>query len=560
MIQKVSETSRAISRDLVNRADRMADQFDTVIATMDFASTDILSQPEFIPSLTTLAYFDREDSRYQKDIVAALKYIEKSIYRYSLMRDFYRVSVYTELQDYYSNNFISVPERKAVADWIDDNIYLDECRSLAGRLMIMPEFKDPWNSGNEISVMGTIRAVVDFQKGNIVGFIELQSPYEVVERIFKTPDYMEISVRAVTAEGHVLYESEFERIDSNEEKISNKWFFREPYSYKTVSEYSGIRIEITRDRWIGLSPTVKTIWLFFTITMLVLFISLAGIRYFTIQLTRPIRNLREHIDKIELGSMPSSANLGNTHNEIEALDYALTLLHNRLNDAVNREMVSQSLQIQANLDALQAQVNPHFLYNLLNVISSMGLESGNEEICDVSDRIASLLRYSTSTGERDTTVREEVAHAINYLSLMKERYEHKLTYTSDIDENLLDAKIPKMILQPLVENCINHNFKTGRASVNISITGYIDSAGKWMLAIIDNGNGINEKELRRIRLRFSDIRDALESPSSNVELNLGGLGLTNTYARLFLYFHDAFTFKLENREGDGLEIRICASI
>jgi len=558
-ILKVSETSKAVSRALVLRADRMGDQFDTVLATMDFASTDILSLPEFIPSLTTLAYFDRKNSRYQKDIVEALKYVEKSIYRYSLMRDFYRVSVYTESYDIYSNNFNSVPDRKAVIDWIDNNKYLEDCRKLAGRMMIMPEFHDPWNSMNEISVMGIIRAVVDFQKGSIVGFIEIQSPYEIVEQIFSTPEYMEIHVKAVTAEGYVLYDSNSELKDPTEEK-TNRLFFREPYRYTTSSEYSGITIEISQDRWKGLSPTVKTIWIFFTITMLVLFISLAGIRYFTVQLTRPIRNLREHIDKIELGSLPSSANLSNVHNEIEALDYALTLLHNRLNDAVNREIASQSLQLQANLDALQAQVNPHFLYNLLNVISSMGLESGNEEICDVSDRIATLLRYSTSTGERDTTIRKEVSHVMNYLSLMKERYEHKLMYSSDIDDALLDVKIPKMILQPLIENSIKHNFKMGQAGVNISINGCLENNGKWKLTIIDDGNGIKEKELSQIRFRFSEIRDALNAPSSNVELNLGGLGLINTYARLFLYFHDEFTFSLENKEGGGLEICIGGSI
>ncbi|RKX97699.1 MAG: hypothetical protein DRZ90_05415 [Spirochaetes bacterium] len=549
-ISKVSKTDKAVYQDLVNRADRMSDQLDTVISTMDFASTDILSLSEFIPSLVTLAHFERDDGRYQKDIVEALKYIEKSIYRYSLMRDFYRVSVYTPSLDYYSNNFDSYPEKATIRRWLDNNIYLERSANLSGRIMVMPMYLDPWDVEGQVPVMGIIRAVDDFQEGNITGYIEVQNPYSIVEKIFNTPDEMNIGVTTRTREGEILYQS------LNSPTSRRRVFFREPYTYQTISEYSHISIEISRDRWAGISATVKTIWIFFMITMAVLFISLYGIRYFTIQLTRPLRELRKHIDTIELGSLPTSANLNYANNEIEALDFALTHFHNRLNEALKREIVSQSLQLQANFDSLQAQVNPHFLYNLLNVISSMGLESGNEEICDVCDRTAALLRYSTSTGERDTTIKFEIDHVMNYLSLLKNRYEHKLTYSCFLDEKILNVKIPKMILQPIIENSINHNFQKGRTKVHIKIKGFHNEVDGWLLCISDDGSGISENKLKQIRTRFSEIREVLNSPSSNVELNLGGLGLANTYARLFLYYQDQFRFKIDNLPKGGVEIQI----
>ncbi len=220
-------------------------------------------------------------------------------------------------------------------------------------------------------------------------------------------------------------------------------------------------------------------------------------------------------------------------------------------------MTSQSLQIQANLDALQAQVNPHFLYNLLNVISSMGLESGNEDICDICDRIASMLRYSTSTVEREASVRQEFAHARNYLSLLKERYEHKLTYECRYDKKIAEMKIPKMVLQPLIENAINHNFKEGVQKIQIDVSGQADRTGnEWLLTIGDNGKGISQEEIAAIRTRLEKIIDALESSEAGVEMSLGGLGLTNTYVRLFLFFGENFQMNIESPPEGGTRITI----
>ncbi len=328
---RISETDKRVFEDLRYRVERMSDQLDTVLTTMDYATTDTLSLAEFIPSMTTLAYFDREDEQYKPDILNALKYIEGSIYRYSLIRDFYRVAVYTPALDFYSNNFLSYPVKSDVKKWVSDNPRLERCRELSGRMYFMPKYQDPWDTKNNTDVFGIIRAVVDFQEGNTTGYIEIQNSYSVIERMFDASDELEIHTIVTTPDGDTLYKSA--ETSSNARRI----IFREPYRTSIVSQYTGIRIELSRDRWNGLSSTANTIWIFFTVSMAVLAVSLLAVRFFTLQLTHPIRQLKNHVDRIELGSSPSSANLESPHDEIEALDFALTHLQNRLNEALRRE-------------------------------------------------------------------------------------------------------------------------------------------------------------------------------------------------------------------------------
>ncbi len=109
------------------------------------------------------------------------------------------------------------------------------------------------------------------------------------------------------------------------------------------------------------------------------------------------------------------------------------------------------LQLQAQLDMLQAQVNPHFIYNTLNVISSRGILDDDEVICDICDDLAGMLRYSTDTEKKTATIRMELEYLRKYFSLMKYRYEYKLEYAIEMDPEIDEQWIPKLTVQQFVE-------------------------------------------------------------------------------------------------------------
>ncbi|QEN08133.1 HAMP domain-containing protein [Oceanispirochaeta crateris] len=542
-----SEREKQIKDDLINRGEQMASQLDTVLSTMDFVTIDLMSQWDFMPALATLSIFDRENPDNRQALVDALLTVEKSLYRYSIMRDFHRVAVYTPKGDFFSNNFIPRPASDIIKSWINDNPILKEVERRKGKILILSPYPDHWQKENKIQVFGLMRAIIGQKVSDIHGYIEVQNPYSLIEEIFTLPEDMGISVDVRTDEGMILYQS------------GQKWASQKGFSFATQLEYSHIKIKLNRSRKESLSSLYSFIFLYIIAVLCILILSLVFVRYFTLELTKPLEKLTRHINSIDLGTLPRPVDLKSSHNEIESLNYAFTLLQNRLNESIKREIVSHSLQVQANFDSLQAQVNPHFLFNILNVISSMGLESDTLEICEMCDHIASMLRYSTSTQQRDSSIRHEIEHVTDFLVLLKKRYEHKLTYSFHVNEAILDLKIPKIILQPLVENSVDHNFQSGRQSIHIEISGGpLKSPGGWYLEIQDDGCGIQREKLKNLKEEMKTVREQITIKKEIVELNLGGLGLVNTYIRLLLYFDKRLSFEIENRTSSGVRIRISA--
>ena len=131
-------------------------------------------------------------------------------------------------------------------------------------------------------------------------------------------------------------------------------------------------------------------------------------------------------------------------------------------------------EIQAQMLALQAQMNPHFLYNSLNTIGAMAEEGMTEEVTSMCQDITSILRYISSDKESVSTVEEELEHCSLYLNCMKMRFKDKFTYEFDIGDDLLDLKIPKLCIQLLIENSVKFVSKTA-PPWHIRIEGYIDA-------------------------------------------------------------------------------------
>jgi len=200
-------------------------------------------------------------------------------------------------------------------------------------------------------------------------------------------------------------------------------------------------------------------------------------------------------------------------------------------------------------------VNPHCIYNILNVLSNKGIVNGDDEICEICDNIASMLRYSTSTLKRTATIAEELEHVRKYLMLMKKRFEHRLEFEISADPEICNAAIPKIVLQQIVENSINHGFEKLQTIMYISVKGYA-SDGWWYIEITDNGQGFAPEVLNQLKIKMEEVKKELSGTESYKGLAIGGMGLINTYARLLLFHHGKFVFKLENAEGGGAKVTI----
>lgn len=257
----------------------------------------------------------------------------------------------------------------------------------------------------------------------------------------------------------------------------------------------------------------------------------------------------------EMHQFLSQSDSAGTFRQIDLKDSGVIEI-DRLRDSLNssiraQEAATESLlvmkesEIQAHMLALQAQMNPHFLYNSLNTISAMAEEGMTEEVASMCQDITSILRYISSDKESVSTVEEELEHCSLYLNCMKMRFKDKFTYEFDIDDDLLEMKIPKLCIQLLIENAVKFVSKTA-PPWHIRVEGYIDS-GQWLISVKDNGPGFDPEIDRHLRSQMDEILKYSRLPS----LELDGMGILNIFIRFYLLFGRAFLFQFGNLPEGG---------
>lgn len=227
----------------------------------------------------------------------------------------------------------------------------------------------------------------------------------------------------------------------------------------------------------------------------------------------------------------------------------------RLRENTLRELALREGALQAQLSALQAQINPHFIYNTLNIISAKSMESGNFDVIEICDQFASMLRYAMDTRSRTATMQDEIENVRNYLTLAKARYEQNLEYTIDVPDDLQDIKVPKLTLQPIVENALTHGYDGINVLRVLTITGKI-SGENLLLEVHDNGTGFSEEILQNLRQRIDDINAGKVS----TEESNGHIGLLNTCLRLYYYSKGSIQMSIRNDNGAVITFSLPVSL
>jgi two-component system sensor histidine kinase YesM len=546
-------------------SEKMSQQLDNVIHPMEFITTQLLSDSTAISSLTSLAAVNRDDPRNIAYIDDARRKITGILETYAIDRSFYRVNVFNNRGDFITSNFRILDKSGDLTGLIGGFGWTKDADSRKGKFVVLPPYRDPW-AVNGIRVFGLARSVQWPNSG--MGYIEIQNPYSQLEDIFAVPDKASTKVIAVVDSGELFYsggltdqplldyyaELAADGIDSVS-VVRNAVTGEDEIVAASGSDYTGISIVIAQDRDVLLEPLLFTRNTTFLICFIVIAVSLVYIYIFSRQLTKPIRRLKEKMEETELGNLRKDINLHSSNNEIESLNGSFQKLLERLRESVSREIKSQSMQMQASFDSLQAQVNPHFIYNILNVLSNKGIELGDHEICEICESIAAMLRYSTSTKKRTATIEEELNHVQNYLTLMKKRYEHRLEFNIDADQSIMHESIPKIVLQQIAENSITHGFMNGQKVIKIGIRGYSEN-GWWYVEITDNGRGFEPGILSELESRMGAVEKDLSGSESQDGYEIGGMGLINIYGRMALFTGGKYVFRLENRTDGGAKVII----
>lgn len=235
--------------------------------------------------------------------------------------------------------------------------------------------------------------------------------------------------------------------------------------------------------------------------------------------------------------------------EIQRLTSTYDRMVDRLNDLINElyreRVVKQEMQIKA----LKAQINPHFLYNTLETISSLAKIHGVRDISKMTSSLSYIFRYSI-TGEEDVVpLRDEIRSVEHYLRIIQIRYGDRMSFEIDVPPTLRNCKVLKLILQPLVENAIRHGIEPKTVPGTVKVTA-IGEGDLLRLVVQDDGVGIDTDRLMELSGLLSTGADAPRVPSSR------GIGLLNVKDRLWLAYRDEAVMRLSSSPGKGTTIEL----
>ncbi|MBD3917865.1 histidine kinase [Paenibacillus sp. PR3] len=294
------------------------------------------------------------------------------------------------------------------------------------------------------------------------------------------------------------------------------------------------------------------------ITLLMLF-SFVYIYFTTRNLLLPIRKLRSQISRINYSNLNVKVDNQSHNNELMALSDSFQELLDRLQQSIESEKLALQEEMKARNSALQAQIAPHFIHNALYLISIAAQEGKNKAVSDMCKQLSDSLRYIVSSPYQHVSLAEELEHTRNYLSLVQQNYENDLEWEIIADDAANLIQLPRLVIQPFVENCIEHAFDNTDPPWRILIRVQLYN-GIWAIEISDNGEGIAPDKMNEIMDNISNSEDRehkLHMPSS-----FGNMGVVNTVNRLKLMYKNRLFFNLYNNTGEdkGATVQIIASL
>lgn len=260
-------------------------------------------------------------------------------------------------------------------------------------------------------------------------------------------------------------------------------------------------------------------------------------------IVKPLQKLNSSIKEWEAGNMNPDIYVGGTI-EVEHLGKTLRSTVDQLKQLMEDMVVEQEEKRKSELDALQSQINPHFLYNTLDSIVWMIEGERYEDAVFMITQLASLFRISLSRGKTIIRIEDEIRHAQNYMNIQKVRYKNIFTVDFEIEDEILSCCTVKLVVQPLLENAIYYGVEGMDGEGEITVRGYRKGEDIY-IEVCDNGLGMPE-----------EVVEQLLTENNRVRGRGSGVGLINVHNRLRLRFGDAYGLEIESRPDEGTTVRI----
>lgn len=329
--------------------------------------------------------------------------------------------------------------------------------------------------------------------------------------------------------------------DGSREEVFNGT--RQTVVTKTVG-YTGWKlVGVIKGTGISLNMLKTRLFIVFVI-LLIIFIVIIINSYISFRVTNPIRELEKSVKELEEGNLDADIYMGGSY-EVQHLGKSVQDMKFRIKGLMQDIVNEHEEKRKSEFDSLQAQINPHFLYNTLDIIVWQIENEKQSEAVHTVTALARFFRLSLGKGKNIVTVKDEIDHVRNYLMIQHMRFKNKFDYEFDIAEDVLELPSLKLMLQPLVENAIYHGmeFMDGDGMIMVKAWRKED---ELYLSVADNGLGMTEDKVLMILMGKSTSGNGRGS----------GIGVKNVNERIKLYFGEAYGLTIDSEPDEGTTVII----
>jgi len=288
--------------------------------------------------------------------------------------------------------------------------------------------------------------------------------------------------------------------------------------------------------------TRKITKLIFLIGVVCFIFALVGARLLSNVIAKPIVQLSRHMKRIKEGNLDQHIEVTST-DEIGLLAAGFNTMMGRIQGLLAKIGAEQRKKREYELALMQAQIKPHFLYNTLDVIYTLSEMGRAKDVQRTTKALADFYRVTLSKGRDQITLDDELRSIKDYLLIQRIRYSDIFNFDIAIDPNILAGKIPKLTIQPLVENAIYHGLKHKASFGQLTITGKKEDQ-RIIIVVTDDGAGMSEDRLQELKRSMSDQQLQV------------GYGLTSVHERIKLYFGERYGVQIESKEGIGTVVTV----
>jgi two-component system sensor histidine kinase YesM len=449
------------------------------------------------------------------------------------------------------------------------NPIYNEITKESKKIMVLPNYTSEYllykNIGNIISFGTTIN---DTETGEILGIIAVDFDTSIFEKICNKATVGESGKFYILDKSNMLI---FNPSKQYVDHVSDyKWY--EIFNKKkgsTIQILSGVKYLIVSDipenlafGWrifgeVPVSEIMREAYNIKNLTMnmieICLLLSLILFTFLTDIITRPIITLKNQMLSAEKGDLEAKVDFKGT-NEFSDLGKSFNEMIKKIRILIDNNNKEHEKLKKAELNIMQAQINPHFLYNSLDAIIWMAEGGDKEKIIDIVSALSGFFRISLSKGADIINLEREIEHCKNYLIIQKMRYGELLSYSFNIDKRILSEKIIKITLQPIVENAIYHGIKNKKNGGSVKISAFMKNEDEIEIVVEDNGIGIKENKLLEIRKTLLKS-DSTEDNENNINIQKG-FGINNVNERIKLYFGEEYGLNIDSTWQEGTKVSI----